>query len=291
MFSMIRRKETEMARETASQPVDTKSPVMTPTIWRIAFWGCGALIALAAVTLAAVSESGAQRLGLALNAVTGLPERQQTVVAQIPANPPEPSADTIKLAENLRLLTADRDRLNARVASLEHALEDVIGSIKRQAAATEQASRLPPLAAAPAAPAISAPATVTAATPPADDLPRPLSYVPLPPERLATIEAAAARDAVAPPPKPEIGIDLGGASSPEALRAYWASVKANHGPLLTHLRPMMTMRERKQGTPSYRLILGPLPTASSAGHLCTQLVPAHIFCRPTTFISQTAALL
>ena len=129
-----------MARETASQPVDTKSPVITPTIWRIAFWGCGALIALAAVTLAAVSESGAQRLGLALNAVTGLPERQQTVVAQIPAKPTEPSADTIKLAENTRLLTADRDRLNARVASLEHALEDVIGSIKRQAAATEQAA-------------------------------------------------------------------------------------------------------------------------------------------------------
>jgi hypothetical protein len=275
-----------MARETASQPVDTKPPVITPTIWRIAFWGCGALIALAAVTLAAVSESGAQRLGLALNAVTGLPERQQTVVAQIPAKPPEPSADTIKLAENLRLLTADRDQLNARVAGLEHALEDVTGSIKRPTAATEQASRLPP-----PAPAISVPATITAAAPPADDPPQPLSYVPLPPERLATIEAAAAPETIAPPPKPEIGIDLGGTSSPEALRAYWASVKANHGPLLVHLRPMMTMRERKQGTPSYRLILGPLPTAGSAGHLCAQLVPARISCRPTTFITQTAVLL
>ena len=51
--------------------------------------------------------------------------------------------ETRRLSETVQALTADRDRLLARVASLERSLEDVTSSIKRQAAAVLGPPTLP----------------------------------------------------------------------------------------------------------------------------------------------------
>jgi len=310
MFSTIRRKETEMARATAVTSLRAKLR-LTPAAWRMTLWGVAACAALTATSLAAISESGAARLQLAANNFAGQP----AVVAQIP-RPAGPSPETIKLAEDVRQLTAERERLNTRLASLEHLLEDVTGSVKRQAA-VQEAARLPrapepapadpvatptssaskpvaPGAAAIAAtgtpapaPTISAPATMSAAEAPAVE-PTPVPQtVPLPPERIAAIEPPAPEMAL----KPEIGIDLGGASSPEALRAHWAALKATIGPSLGPLRPMMVMRDAKPGSPPYRLIMGPLPSNTAAAAVCARLVTTRTFCRPASFLSQSAALL
>jgi hypothetical protein len=283
MFSMIRRKENGMASETVVSG-EAKAHFDMPTVWWLSMWGAAALVALAATTLAAVSESGAQRFQLAISIIFG-PTTAPAAVAKIP---PQPASEAIKVTEALRLIAADRDRLDARLATLEHTLEDVTASTKRQTEkpAADQATRQ---ASQPTPPPISAPATMTAVTSPANDSPQGPS-VPLPPERLASVEASAPKIA-APPPKPDIGIDLGSASTPQALRAHWSAIKANYGPLLGTLRPMMTMREHKPGMANYRLILGPIPDVHAAGQLCAKLVAARTACRPTTFISQTAALL
>ncbi len=255
---------------------------LPPALWRMTLWGCGALCALTAMTFSAISESGAQRLQLALNSVANTPA--QVVVTQIV--PSGPSPETIKLTEDLRQLSAERERLNGRLAKLENMLEDVTGSIKRQTERTEQMARVAPPPA-PPAPPISPPATVVAAAPPplmatAAEPPSaeasPPAPVPLPPERLASVE-------------PAIGIDLGGASSADALKAHWTLVKASYGPMLGPLQPLIVTRERKGAPTSYRLVLGPLASTNAAVQVCTRLVAARLTCRPTTFTSQTAAQL
>ncbi len=300
-----------------SAPANTSVPIRqrrdkTP-LWRLSCWGAGAMSAIFVLTLVAGSESGAQRLHVAINTVIE-PTPPVVAVAQIPPTPPQATAspqntaEVQKLTENLRLLAADRDRLGARLAALEHTLEDVTGSVKRQAAelasrekaqATLPAAKQPPAAAAPALeasappappPAISAPATQAPAQaniPAAAAIPDP---VPLPPERIASLPPPAPESEQAPP-KPEIGVDIGGASTPEALRAHWAAMKSSFGPYVGELHVMMTMRQRKSGVPDYRLILGPLPNGTAAGQLCARLIAARANCRPTTFNAQSAALL
>jgi hypothetical protein len=308
MFSTIRRKETDMARAPAGTALRAKLR-LTPIAWRLTLWGAAACAALTATSLAAISESGAARLQLAANNFAGQP----AVVAQIP-RPAGPSPETIKLAEDVRQLTAERERLNTRLASLEHLLEDVTGSVKRQAAAQE-AARLPKAAepasansiatstssaSKPAAPSvaaavasgtptptISASATTSAADAPAAEPAATLPAVPLPPERFAAVETPTA-DLMQ---KPEIGVDLGGALSPDALRAHWAALKATIGPSLGPLTPMMVTRDAKPGSPPYRLIIGPLPSSTAAAAVCARLAPSRTFCQPANFLSHSATLL
>ena len=44
--------------------------------------------------------------------------------------------------------------------------------------------------------------------------------------------------------KPEFGLDLGSASTVEALRTAWTAALRRHGPLLEGLHPVVQMRER-----------------------------------------------
>jgi hypothetical protein len=311
MFSMIRRKEmgketskeTEMAGETPDNFIRTGRLTKSPqSAWRLPIWGGAAVVALTALTLTTMSESGAQRLQFAVQNLAGTPA--PAVTAQKPA---EPSPEMKLLAENLRLLTADRERLNARVASLENTIGDLTGSIKRQIEqqaekqadkqAVERAERsAPPLTPKIAAsippvvtptPAVSAPATVAVEAPQSNDAISP--PVPLPPERLAAIESpATSNEPPAVSTKLSIGIDLGGAASPDALRARWATLKANLGPALGPLQPMMLKREHKGFAPSYRLVLGPLPSNTAALAVCSRLAAARTYCRPASYASQNA---
>ena len=261
---------------------------LPPAVWRMALWGSGALCALAAMTFSAISESGAQRLQQAVNAVVGTPP--PVVVTQI-APPPGPTPESLKLAEDLRQMSLERERLNGRLAKLETMLEDVTGSVKRQTERAEQMARVtPPPAPATPPPVVTAPAVVAAVPPPtpapvapAAEPPQPAAAVPLPPERIASVEPDTS--------KPSIGIDVGGASSSDALKAHWASVKANYGPMLGPLQPMIVSRERKGAPTSYRLVLGPLVSPNAAVQVCSRLIAARLTCRPITYTSETAAQL
>ncbi len=275
-------------------------------LWRLFGWGSAAAIALAAVALTSQTDAGRQRLQLAL-AYAGEPVR---AVAQIPPRAAATESETRRLAAQVRELAADRERLTARIASLERNLDDVTGSIKQQtaqAAVAPAADRPPP---APSAPATT-PAVIAAEPPPAAALPvltppampmaseaaaswpvtpPPLAAepatepVPLPPVRVAS---APPRDAEAAPtttPKSEFGIDLGGASSVEALRVHWVALKASYGPLLTGLHPVIAQHPRQPAGIDYRLLAGPLPNVGVAAQLCARFPITRTGCRPAKFI-------
>lgn len=113
------------------------------TLRRSAAWASAAFIAVVGVIFAAGSDSGSQRLQQALSGQE--PARATPVVAQIPAPQPELERLARRLNDTVQSLTAERDRLNERLASLERNFEDVTGSIKKPAELAPVAPAPPPM--------------------------------------------------------------------------------------------------------------------------------------------------
>ena len=148
---------------------------------RLTVWGCGAIVAVGATVLAGRTDVGTARARVALatfrTAPTDIVKHPNDMLASRPTSPDE---NAQRLAAQVHSLTADRDRLAERVASLEHNLNDLTGSIARapappaNAAATNVAPNAAPNAmpkATPTAPrddkTDAAPPAATAAEPPA----------------------------------------------------------------------------------------------------------------------------
>jgi len=252
--------------------------------WRLSLWGGVALVCVAAAMLAAYSDTGSRRLALG-DAATASESRRA-------------EADARRLEDAVRHLATDRDRLAARVSALEHNLDDVTGSIPprptgehRSAIADPGASPLPP-ALAPGA-IVNAEATrasspvASAATVPAQTaiLPAPgrtASLAPITAESGATASTAT---------KTEFGVDLGTASTVDALRSLWGSLKGTQAPLLEGLHPVVAVRDgAKPGLVELRLVAGPLANAGVAARLCAALAAAGLICEPAVFDGQRLAL-
>lgn len=243
-------------------------------------WGAAAAIALSALVLTSQTPTANERLR-SIFAVN-----EPAAVAQMPPRVAQLESETRMLMEQVRTLSADRDRLNGRIALLESSIDDMTGTIKRQAAATAAAlaaKTAPPApdspatkpaaqASVPAANAPAPPPVVAAVTtePKADSAPT--SAVPLPPGR-ATQPAVEAE----PPASSEFGLDLGWASTLDGVRQRWATVKANFGPLLSGMHPLAAP-DRRQGKSGYRLVVGPLPNGPAATGLCAHFNAAHTAC-------------
>lgn len=253
-------------------------------LWRLTAWGGAAALAVTAAAFVSQTEAGSRRLAT----LVGTEPAQVVATAQVPKVDPQ----VARLETQVRLLTADRDRLAERVASLEHNIDDLTGAIRRQ---TEQAAASPPQAAAPP-PVIAAPATTEAAPP--DKPPQqnaeaapaapaaeqaapdaPHEAVPLPPVRVAALPAAPAL-----PAKLEFGVALASSANIEVLHLQWTALKANFGPLLAGLRPSVAREQRGTST-LYRLVLGPLPNAAAAAKLCARLTAARAVCHSGRFAS------
>jgi hypothetical protein len=253
---------------------------------RLAGWGMAAAAALALAVTTAYSPGGQDRL---LTSITG----HKIGPAPVQTTPPpaltvtDPVQDarltateteTRRLSETLRTLDSERERLLARIASLERALEDITGSIKQQSARA-----VLPTFPTPAAPGPAEPPIVGAAPPqasPAEAVPPPMQ----PPEpRAANIHPA---PSVEEPTEPQsaFGVDVGGAASFEGLRALWNTTRKTYAPLLDGLQPIVTVRENpRTRTAELRLIVGPLPDSETAAQLCATFSVAKRYCRPETF--------
>ena len=86
--------------------------------WRLGAWSAITVLSVAAAVIAAYTETGARRLALG----------DAPLVAS--AAPPSVSdSESRRLADAVRALSADRDRLAVRVSTLERNLDDVTGSI------------------------------------------------------------------------------------------------------------------------------------------------------------------
>ena len=298
---------TEIAAPEPDLPNIRKNLGAPRPFWRLFGWVGAACIALAAVLLTGQTEGGSHRLQLALDSLSD-PVR---AFAQIPPRVDETkaasNAETQRLALEVRDLTADRAKLNARIATLEHSLEDMTGSIKQQTAqlaAARAAMTAPPTLSAPVTTTPSVPAAkpslpaLTPITPkivtesaPAATAPsvaEKTKEVPMPPVRVAAVSTSEP-PAEPAPVKVEFGVDLGAASSMEALRMHWAAVKANYGPLLAGLHPLVTEHSRQPSGVIYRLVAGPLPNAADATKLCARLPGTRTGCRPAKFIGAELA--
>jgi hypothetical protein len=138
-------------------------------LWRMALWGAAAAAALLLVAFASTSETGRHRIARAAGDLHAL---MRTSSAK-PTRPLD-AREEQKLAEAVRLLTADRDQAAARIATLERSVDNVAGSIAR----VEKAALAPrrPLQQAPAmpvTPATSAGAAVEGVTSSIDHAPVP----------------------------------------------------------------------------------------------------------------------
>jgi hypothetical protein len=271
---------------------------------RLASWGAAAVCALLLAVFATRTEIGAQRLAGALGSSPA------TQGARLQADPSARTAElefeTRQLAAAMRSLSADRDRLLARVTVLERSLDDVTGSIPRNAPKITRPAepepvpqkdslpRLDPVVQPPQAetakpipaPSIIGPSVVATISSPLTiptPAPETLMQIGLSPVPVAEEENAATRT--------EFGLDLGGAGNLAALRNSWAVIKRSHGELLEGLHPVIAVRDgSRPGTVNLRLIVGPLVNAASAVRLCGRLANAGLSCQPAVFDGQRLAL-
>jgi hypothetical protein len=260
-------------------------------------WGAAALAAVAMAVAAASTEFGSQRLSQALwFAPEPSPPRMTLRQASF-----ETDADMKRISEAIRLLAADRDRLQSRVSTLEHIVEDATGAIplavgghpnepnSLASSSTVMAYASGSIDASVASPANPPPIAARTPLVPISDLSR------FGASTAANRDAAGVSDETGPvgsvATKTEFGVDLGSAPSMAGLRSLWQSLKDAHEPLFDGLRPVMALREgTRPGTIELRLVAGPLANAGAAARLCASLSATGLGCQATVFDGQRLAL-
>jgi hypothetical protein len=254
MADEVRLAKADLKRPTAAVPVTMRG------LWRLVVWGSTAATALLIAVLSSRGVVGSQRAAVAASTFGGAtvavvqPLQPAPVPQQPAARPFDAQAETKKLADAVRDLSADNDELKSRLAVVEHSVDDVTGSIERQAKATP---------------------------------PWPDSGPPVP----ATPAAIAAVVAPALPLPMEYGVDIGSAVSIQTLRARWAGIRSAHPQLFDGLAPTIALGETQQSNrPELRLVLGPLASANAAAKLCKTLERFRLTCQPTIFSGRHLAL-
>jgi hypothetical protein len=228
-------------------------------------------VAIITVVLTARTETGIRRIATLIT-----PESSRTAKAPVPTRQMDQEAEQRRLSEAIRALAADRDKLLARINTLERNLEDVTGSI-------------PPKPAAPSTPVVSAPLAAPAvATPTTPQSSASASTQTRTVAGHLATGTPAATESVAT--KTEFGIDVGGNASIEGLRTLWTTLKTAQPALFEGLRPVIAVREGKAGAVELRLVAGPVPNASIAARLCATLSAVSQSCQPTVFDGQRLAL-
>jgi hypothetical protein len=289
-----------MAIESTPAEPDLRAPrrrrrELNSLLW-LCGWGGVTAIALTALAITSQTETAGERLRriFATN--------EASAIARMPPRVAQLEAETQLLAAQIRALNTDRDRLIGRVALLESSIDDMTGTIKKQAAATAAALAAKATPPAPSAPATTPPAPsnppagnstmATTETPGAATPPPPKAdltsaqAVPLPVARVATVSIT--RPETPPTTQNDFGLDLGGGATIESVRQRWIMVKANFGPLLSGMHPLAA-REQRQGATGYRLVVGPLPNSAAAAGLCAHFNAARTACRAVKFDGEQIA--
>jgi hypothetical protein len=274
--------------EPASRNPRRRLRELSSLLW-LCGWGCVTAIALAALAITSQTETANQRLRQVFAG------SESSAIARMPSRITQLESETQTLTAQIRTLSTERDRLAGRIALLESTIDDMTGTIKKQAAATAAvlAANAPPApsrsGSAPPVPSDSAetnagvtatPVTTIAITRPAKPDTPPPHPTPLPPTRLASTTTN--DPAAQPANQNEFGLELGAGASVEAVRQRWTVVKANFGPLLSGMHPLAA-RDQRPGATGYRLVVGPLPNSAAASGLCAQFAAARTTCRAVKF--------
>jgi hypothetical protein len=140
----------------------------------------------------------------------------------------------------------------------------------------------PPAATAP--PAATPPPGAIAASPSAPAAPPAAAPPPTPPTRVANLPEAS--DPEGKSRIVDFGLDIGGATTFDGLRALWNSVRNNTADLFDDLHPMVAVRENKSRGVDLRLVVGPIGSSEAATQMCATLLAARRFCQMTIFEGQ-----
>jgi hypothetical protein len=263
---------------------------VSPMLVRFLVWGGLAAIAMGAATLAAQTQTGAQRFAeiFGQRSPASGTARSTAALAAPVVKPQVADAEleSRRLAESIRLLAADRDRLLARIDALERNL-DVTASASPENT-PQPSSNVPTAPALPPGWSLVPSNLPPAAGVPASTVPPPASTAPQE-GKGALVANQQAAESVAT--RTEFAVDIGGHPTFEGLRSLWAGLKANHATLFEGLKPVVAVREgAKPGALELRLVVGPLNNANAAARLCASLGAAGLPCQPTIFDGQRFAL-
>ena len=264
-----------MANRAPASPAPPVRRFEMRDLWRVVLWGVAAAGAVVLAIVVSTTDRGNHRLMVAAAHFRLVPQQAVAPIVHDPvAQAPRPteSAETKQLAEAVKSLAVDRDRLLARLNTLEKTL-DVTASVPRT----------PDLQTA-TAPTVADPTPITVPT----VMPRPSPQ--------AQISAPQTQAAVTPEPAPpttpsraEFGIDLGASTTVEGLRVLWTNAKSRYGGVLEGLRPVMLVRDHaRPGGVELRLIAGPVTNAAAAARLCNAMIGA--VCQPAVYEGQRLAL-
>jgi hypothetical protein len=85
----------------------------------------------------------------------------------------------------------------------------------------------------------------------------------------------------------EFGIDLGGETSLDGLRARWKALHGHHRDTLNGMQPLVRVREgSRPGTVELHLIAGPFANAGTAARVCAKLQSTGVACKAAEFDGQ-----
>jgi len=170
---------------------------------RLGAWGACAAVALGAAVFAGRGDAAADRVSIALATLRAAPDFITHPTRVIAAATSSSDEETERLNEQVRTLTADRDQLADRVATLERNLNDLTGSVSRdQQAVTATTSPTPATGGAPTSVAPSTPAAPAGPTRVRLDDKVPPSAIAFPPA--APLDAGGATADQAPAPAPTV---------------------------------------------------------------------------------------
>ena len=266
MLDLAQGVRAQIIKETAPK-VATARIFTMPRLRHAALWGASAAAALFIAVLSSRSEVGTQRLAAALHS-----GRTDPALRSFDAQ-----AETARLSDAVRGLTADGEQIKSRLAVVEHDMDDVTGSIGKELEAATAARRFDD------GPTITNTATVTASLMPAA-VPPPMFVASSP--AMAQSPADAAKAA-----KSGYGVDIGSGLTILALRERWQTLRSAHPQLFAGLEPIVSVKDMARANRvELRLVVGPFTEAAAAERLCASLTPVGLFCQPTIYDGQHLAL-
>lgn len=251
--------------------------------WRVALWGLSAAGAVLLAIFVSASDRGNDRLIAAATHLRLMPAKQVPAPVAEPPRAAE-NTETKQLAEAVKSLAADRDRLLARLNTLERSL-DVTSAVPRTQETPQALQPIPPAP----PPQATPPESVSVQT----VLPRPSpqAQTSAPQTQAAATPEPAETAAPVPatPSRAQFGVDLGSSATVEGLRVLWTNAKSKYGSALEGLRPVMLVRDHaRPGGVELRLIAGPVANAAAAARLCNAMIGS--VCQPAVYEGQRLAL-
>jgi hypothetical protein len=267
------------ARGGTAKSARLQKPSPWQGLWRQAGWGLATAAALSVALLSSRDDMAPQWLAGMLSSLHARDLGAHSFDAETAAR---------QLAQALRSLADDRDRLAIRLNAVEHEMRDLSGTIKLQidAAKTDAiktAKQAPPW------PDSAPPVPMTLA-----DVAVMVKRISPAPGSAADSATNTAEQALADASGSlgqAYGVDLGTASTIKTLHQRWATLRTAHPQLFEGVQPVVSVKQNaRNGRTELHLIVGPYANAESAAQFCDYVVPFHVNCQPAMFDGSRLAL-